>query len=102
MLFFVMSPEDAYQLLEAIAIISGTTSKLKRKFKEGGPTTKQTIKNPPIDFYKCGLKDGDTLVYIADPSITVKVSGNRKVLYNDELTSLSAIVAELKHRKKVQ
>ena len=28
--FFVMTPEEAFELLEAIATISGTTSKLKR------------------------------------------------------------------------
>ena len=98
--FFVMSPEDAYELLEAIATISGTASKLKRKTTTKDRETKQTIKNPPIDFYKCGLKDGDELVYTEDPSIKVTIAGNRKVLYNDQLTSLSAIVVDLKKRKK--
>ena len=44
----------------------------------------------------CGLKDGDELVFVDDDSIKVIVSGEHKVLYNDELTSLSAIAKSIK------
>ena len=33
--FFVLTPEDAYELLESIAIISGTKDKLKKAIKDG-------------------------------------------------------------------
>ncbi len=92
--FYVMSPEDAYELLEAIATISGTISKLKKvKVK---PEKKQQVKKPPINFQKCGIPVGATLVYIENPEITVKVVDDRKVLYKDEITSLSAVAGELK------
>ena len=46
--FFVMEPEEAYELLESIAIISGSTDKLKRvKIDE---SKKAKIKKPPINF----------------------------------------------------
>lgn len=61
----------------------------------------QTIKRPPIDFYKCGFKDGDILICKDDPSIVVTIKGNHKVLYNEELTSLSAIMAAKKGRKAI-
>ena len=98
--FFVMAPEDAYELLESIAIISGTQDKLKLAKEPSDSEKEQTIKRPPIDFYKCGLKDGDILVCKDDPSIVVTIKGNHKVLYNDELTSLSAIMAATKNPAK--
>ena len=99
--FFVMAPEDAYELLESIAIISGTQDKLKLAKAPSDSEKKQTIKRPPIDFYKCGLKDGDVLICKEDPSIVVTIKGNHKVLYNEELTSLSAIMAAQKGQKSI-
>ena len=97
-----MSPKEAYELLEAIAVISGTQDKLRKIKKDDPLAIKQNVKRPPIDFYECGLKNGDVLVYTEDPSITVTIKTNRKVLYKDELTSLSALVSELKGVKSVQ
>lgn len=55
-----MVPEDAYDLLEAIALISNTGSKLK-KSKTVPEQKKQVIKKPQIDFFKCGLKNAMNL-----------------------------------------
>ena len=93
--FFVMTPQEAYELLEAIAIISGSQNKLKM-VKNNTTNPRQTIRKPSIDFYKCGLKNGDELICKEDSSIKVIIKGNHKVLYNDELTSLSAIMRSLK------
>lgn len=89
--FYVMTPEQAYQLLEAIAIISGTSKRL-RKIKQ----VHINMKRPPIDFLKCGIPKGAELIYIENPNIRVTVVNNHKVKYQEELTSLSAIVKELK------
>lgn len=94
--FFVMSAEDAYELLEAIAIISGSQDKLKRRKPKSTPTEEQKLRRPPLDFAKCGIPLGAELVYIEDPNVHVTVASERKVLYKDELTSLSAIVQSLK------
>lgn len=96
--FFVMSPEDAFELLEleAIAVISGSQDKLKRVKENKSTKPNQTIRRPAIDFYKCGLKDGDELVCSEDLSIVVLVKGEHKVLYNNELTSLTAIMKKVK------
>ena len=88
-----MTPEDAYELLEAIAIISDSKNKLKKIKKV---TAKQTVRKPPIDFFKCGFKVGDQFTCTEDPSIKVTVQDAHKVLYNDELTSLSAIMKDMK------
>ena len=99
--FFVMSPEDAYELLEAIAVISGSQDKLKRVKVAKSSKASQTIRRPAIDFYKCGLKDGDQLVCTEDPSIVVAVKGEHKVLYGDEITSLTAIMRKIKGYKNI-
>lgn len=94
--FYVMTPEQAYRLLEAIAIISGTSKKL-RKIKQ----VHINMKRPPIDFFKCGIPKGAELIYTEDPNIKVMVANNHKVKYQEELTSLTAIVKQLKGYKHV-
>ena len=94
--FYVMTPEQAYRLLEAIAIISGTSKKL-RKIKQAHIN----MKRPPIDFFKCGIPKGAELIYTEDPNIKVMVANNHKVKYQEELTSLTAIVKQLKGYKHV-
>ena len=90
--FFVMSPQEAYELLEAIAVISGTKGKLK-KVKE---PPKQKVRRPPVNFAKCGIPVGAELVFIDDPNVVVTVVDDRKVSYKNEITSLSAISDSIK------
>ncbi len=95
--FFVMSPEGAYELLEAIATISGTLDKLKRvKVCE---SKKQHTKKPAVNFEKCGIPIGAKLVYIDDSSVVATVVSDRKVQYKDEITSLSAITNSIRGGK---
>ena len=102
--FFIMSAEDAYILLEAIATISGSLDKLKRinNIIDNNTFNHNKTIRPAIDFFKCNIPIGAELIYIGDPTIKVTVESNRKVLYNDEITSLSAIVGKLKGVKSVQ
>lgn len=92
--FFVLSPEDAYELLEAIATISGTKDKLKRKNVVQIKT--QKTKRPPVNFAKCNIPVGSKLVFVEDPNVVAIVVDERKVQYNDEITSLSAISDKIK------
>lgn len=92
--FFIMTPEDAYELLESIATISGTAEKLK-KVKDTAKRVRKK-KRPPVNFEKCNIPMGAKLVYTEDPSIVVTVVSERKVQYGDEITSLSAIVEGIK------
>lgn len=93
--FFVMTPEDAYELLESIAIISGTKEKLKRVAGVKEKST-QVARRPSIKFSKCGIPMGSVLVFKEDPSKTVVVVDDRKVEYGDEITSLSAVAQRIK------
>lgn len=102
--FFVMSAEEAYELLESIAIISGSQGRLKKMVGETDPNTQNVhkVKKPPVNFAKCGIPMGAELVFVEDSSVKVIVESERKVLYNDELTSLSAVAAKLKGCKAIQ
>ena len=91
--FFVLEPEDAYELLEAISIISGTKDKLKKLKPQ---QTNKPLKKPPVNFSKCGIPIGAKLVFSEDESIEVTVVSERKVQYKDEITSLSAISDRIK------
>ena len=92
--FFVMKPEEAYELLEAIATISGTKDKLKKvKVVEA---KKQKVRKPNVNFTECGIPIGAELVFIEDPSVVAVVVNDRKVQYNNEITSLSAISDSIK------
>ena len=92
--FFVMSPQEAYELLEAIATISGTKDKLKKA--ETPVIEKQKVRRPPVNFAKCGIPVGAKLVFTDDPTVIVTVVSDRKVQYNNEITSMSAISDRLK------
>lgn len=98
--FFVMTPQEAYDLLEAIATISGTKDKLKKV--KADVSQKQVVKRPPVNFTKCGIPVGAELIFTEDPTVTVTVVSDRKVQWNEEETSLSAVAAALKHSKAIQ
>lgn len=101
--FYAMSPEDAFNLLKAIAEINGRESCLKKHI----PTLQEkkdekianSIRKSNIDFYELGIKAGDVFTYIHNPNIKVKVLDNRNVEYNGEKTSLSALAQKLLGRK---
>ncbi|MBO5944607.1 MAG: GIY-YIG nuclease family protein [Clostridia bacterium] len=100
--FFVMSAEDAYELLESIATISGSQDKLKRV---ATITSKQNDearkKKPAVNFAKCNIPVGAELVFIEDPTVKVIVESERKVSYNNEITSLSAVAGRIKGVKAI-
>lgn len=98
--FFIMSAEEAYELLETIATISGTQDKL-RKVKQTSIAMIQKTKKPAINFAKCGIPLGSELVFIEDASVRVIVESDRKVLYNNEITSLSAVAGKIKGVKAI-
>ncbi len=93
--FYVMSADDAYELLEAIAVISDSLDKLK-KIKVSKASVVQKSKKPAVNFKKCGIPVGAELVFMGDKRIKCLVQDEHKVLYKGELTSLSAIAKEIK------
>ena len=108
--FYAMSAEDAYELLDCIAKISGTEAKLKRTKPEGHEISdentaleiKEDARRGPFRFSECGIQIGSVVTYIDDDSIKAEVLDDRHVKYNGETTSLSSIVQRLKGVKSIQ
>ena len=59
-------------------------------------TIKAQAKRPPLNFHEMGMQDGDLLVWKDDPNITVTIISDRKISYEGEEYSLSALSAKLK------
>ena len=102
--FFLMSPEDAYAILESIAKISGTIDRLKKVKPEGheiedektAEENQQVARRGPFRFGECGIPNGAELTFVDDPSITVTVVDDRHIQYGKETTSVSALAQRLK------
>jgi len=57
------------------------------------------LKRPSLNFYEMGFQKGDVLVWKDDPTITVTVASERKVIYAGEEMSISALSAQIKGYK---
>ena len=68
--FFIMSAEAAYELLETIAIISGTTDKLHKVMDN--PVAAQKVRKPAINFAKCGIPVGAANMQSRGPTQIVR------------------------------
>lgn len=100
--FYLMSKEDAYGLIQAIAQINGLEKNLvlvepSAKEKEDEETAKKF--RSPTNFYDIGLKNGDELVFTRDPNVKCKIVSSRKVLYEGEEWSLIGLTNKFMHRK---
>ena len=102
--FFLMSPEDAYAILESIAKISGTIDRLKKVKPEGheiedektAEENQQAARRGPFRFGEFGIPIGADLTFVDDPTIIVKVVDDRHIQYGKETTSLSALARRIK------
>lgn len=102
--FYAMSAEDAYNLLDCIAQISGTQSRLKRMKPEGheiideqiANEVKETARRGVFRFGDCNIPVGSMVTFIEDKNIQAKVLDDRHIEYNGETTSLSALAQKLK------
>ncbi len=59
-------------------------------------TEKAKTRRPALNFYEMGMQKGDVLLWKEDPSVSVVIVSDRKVVYKDEECSLSALSAKLK------
>ena len=102
--FYAMSAEDAYELLECIAKISGTEDRLQRMTPEGhevldeqiAEEVREVAKRGPFRFSACGIPVGSELGFVDDDSIRLTVVDDRRIKYDGEITSVSALAQRLK------
>ena len=102
--FYAMSAEDAYDLLECIAKISGTLDRLQRLTPEGheildeqiANEVRETVRRGPFRFSACNIPIGSQIEFIEDSSVKATVVDDRRIEYNGETTSVSALAQKLK------
>ena len=102
--FFKINVEQAKAILELFHHTDVTEdvseeieNDLTQDDKEASEKAK--TKRPPLNYYEMGIHKGDILKWKDDPSITVTVISDRKVSYNGEEVSISALSAQLKGYK---
>ncbi len=102
--FYAMSAEDAYGLLECIAKISGTEDRLQRLTPEGheildeqiANEVRETARKGPFRFSDCNIPVGSELTFIENSDIKAIVVDDRRIEYDGETTSVSALAQKLK------
>lgn len=102
--FYAMSAEDAYGLLECIAKISGTEDRLQRLTPEGheildeqiANEVRETARRGPFRFSDCNIPVGSELTFIENSDIRAIVVDDRRIEYDGETTSVSALAQKLK------
>ncbi len=105
-IFFQIEPYQAVELLKFIdkgatdltqEVSEDITEDLTEADKEALETdeAKNKPRRPPLNFAEMKIPGGATLVYIKDNSVTCTVYTDRKVKFNDEVTSLTAITKKL-------
>ena len=103
--FFAMSAKEAVEILDTIGNIYGETpiifeQTLEEKKEEqiAEETAIASERKSPFSFYKCGIKNGEQIVYVHDSNIICTVASDREILFNGKKTSLSALAKKLLNR----
>ena len=105
--FYRMNSDAAYNLLECIALISGTRARLHRVMPDGrelaeareAEIVRSKARKGAFSFSLCGIRPGETINFKNDKNRSAIVVDDRHVRYGNEVTSLSALAKELLHRK---
>ena len=98
--FYAMQPDKAYHALELIAELTDTTDRLTLHEISSKDKTEDelanSIRRPKFTFKNLGIKPGEFLEYIHDPTIKVKVlNDDRLVEYEGKEYHLSNLAQQL-------
>lgn len=107
--FYAMSPEQAYSILETIAVLGGRKNRLKlwelseeerQDVELAGEIEDEHIERlSPFTFSKCNIPIGATITYInrgkSNSGLEVVVVDDKNVEYQGKKYSLSALATEL-------
>lgn len=99
--FFRLQVEQAKAILELFHhedVTEEVTDEIQNDLTDDDKAAAQKAKNrrPSLNFFEMGMQKGDVLVWKEDPSISVVIETERKVIYEGEGTSISALSAKLK------
>ena len=99
--FFRIKPEQAMAIMQFIDNIQDATSEVSAEIANDMVQDDMIAienvrqKRPLINFHEMGLYNDDVLVYVHDETKTAVISGAKKVIFDNEETSLTAITRVL-------
>ncbi|MGL5257648.1 MAG: GIY-YIG nuclease family protein [Proteocatella sp.] len=99
--FFSINAEQATAILELFdrkditnEVSAEIENDLTLEDKAAGEKIK-TSRRPPLNYTEMGLKIGDKLLFIKDPTIEVIISGDKKIIYQESEQSLTAVTKKI-------
>lgn len=104
--FYAMTPEDAFELLRAIAEINGMENNLKliAPNKEERQAEKManeiSSRNENFSFLKCNIPIDAEIEYVNDENVKCYVADDRRVKYNGQIMYLTELAKHLLNTKK--
>lgn len=99
--FFRINPEQAKVILKFVEGVQDATIEVAESIESSLNTQdivasiKERSRRPSLHFFDMGIPEGSTLVYTEDSSINVTVVAPRKVLFDGDEYSLTAITNKL-------
>lgn len=103
--FFQIEPYQVVELLKFIDrdaedLTEVVSEDIQNNLTEGDKLAvanevKKQTKRPPLNFASMGICSGSELVYAKDRNIKCVVCADRKVRFNEEITSLTAVTKKL-------
>lgn len=99
--FFRIQVEQAKAILELFHhedVTEEVTDEIENDLTpdDKAATQNAKVRRPSLNFYEMGMKKGDVLLWREDPSISVVIDSERRVIYQNEEVSISALSAKLK------
>lgn len=93
--FFDINPDDAYKVLEQMAIIHERLDKLKLYKDEKIDDVESHKKGEIFSFTKCQIPAGSIITYIDDDNIKARVVDDRKIEYQGEIMYMTTLAKKL-------
>lgn len=100
--FFDIEPEKIKKLLETYSG-ENVSPTIKDNFTEEDKESLSNIsKRKKFNFKMIGLEKGAIINFIEKPEITAEVYSETEILYNNEITTLSAAAQKIKNKSSLQ
>lgn len=99
--FFQIKPEQAMAILELFNredVTREVTEEIDNDLTSDDKSASEKIRSsrrPPLNFFDMGMKKGEVLVYVKNPSVTVEIVDEKKVMYQGEIFSLTGVTKKL-------
>ncbi len=99
--FFSIKPEQATAILELFDrkdITTEVTAEIENDLTVDDKMASEKIKSarrPPLNYKEMGIDIGSKLQFVKDPTVEITISGDKRVTYQSEDMSLTAVTKQL-------